>query len=124
MKFLKCKLCGKIVIEVKGSKCPTKCCGEAMEEIVANTTDAAVEKHVPVVEVNGNQVKVTVGDVIHPMTEPHYIEWIALETNQGYQFKALTPADQPIACFALAEGEVAVAAYENCNLHGLWKKEL
>lgn len=124
MKFLKCKMCGKIVMEVKGSACPTKCCGEPMEEMVANTTDAAVEKHVPVVEVFGNTVKVSVGSVAHPMTEPHFIEWIALETNQGCQFKPLTPADEPVVCFALAEGEKPLAAYEHCNLHGLWKKEI
>ncbi len=121
IKFLKCQGCGKIVIEVKGSKCPTKCCGEPMEEMVPNTTDGAVEKHVPVIERNGQTVTVTVGSVEHPMTEAHYIEFIVLETTCGYKLQQLTPEDKPTAVFALAEGEEVVAAYEHCNLHGFWK---
>ncbi len=121
IKFLKCQGCGKIVIEVKGSKCPTKCCGEPMEEMVPNTTDGAVEKHVPVIECNGQTVTVTVGSTEHPMNEAHYIEFIVLETTCGYKLQQLTPEDKPTAVFALAEGEEVVAAYEHCNLHGFWK---
>lgn len=95
-----------------------------MEEMVPNTTDAAVEKHVPVVEISGNVVTVTVGAAEHPMLDAHYIMWIALETNQGTCRKELKPGDAPKAVFALAEGEKPAAAYEYCNLHGLWKKEL
>ena len=124
MKYLICKGCGKIVQELKGSACPTKCCGEPMEELVPNTTDGAHEKHVPAVEINGSTVTVTVGSVEHPMMEAHYIMWIALETKCGEQRVALTPGAKPQAVFALAEGDEAVAAYEYCNLHGLWKKEL
>ena len=71
----------------------------------------------------GNMVKVTVGSVEHPMMENHHIEWILLETSQGFQKKDLDPAGKPEAVFALAEGETAVAAYESCNLHGIWKAE-
>lgn len=121
VKLLRCKACGKIVIEVIGCDCPTKCCGEAMEEMVANTTDGALEKHVPVVEVEGNTVKVTVGSVEHPMTPEHYIQFIVLETTQGYRVHELTPEDKPTAEFALAAGEEVVQTLEFCNLHGLWK---
>lgn len=124
MTFYICKGCGKIIGMIRNSKCPTKCCGEPMEEMVPNTTDAAVEKHVPVVEINGRDVTVTVGSAPHPMMEEHYIMWIALETRQGAQRKSLLPGAAPAASFALAEGDEAVAAYEYCNLHGLWKKEL
>ena len=124
MTFYICKGCGKIIGMIRNSKCPTKCCGEPMEEMVPNTTDAAVEKHVPVVEINGRDVTVTVGSAPHPMLEEHYIMWIALETRQGAQRKSLLPGAAPAASFALAEGDEAVAAYEYCNLHGLWKKEL
>ena len=123
MKFYKCEGCGKIAVLFKESACPTKCCGEPMVEIIPGTTDAAKEKHIPVVEQKGSQVKVTVGSVAHPMLSEHHIEWIILETNQGFQKKDLNPTGAPVACFALAEGEKAVAAYENCNLHGLWKAE-
>ena len=120
MKFYKCKSCGKIVAMLKGSACDTVCCGEAMVEIKANTTDAAVEKHVPVVQKNGNLVEVNVGSVTHPMEEKHYIEWIALETKTGIQFKALKPAEAPRAVFALADGDDVVRTLAYCNLHGLW----
>ncbi|MBR0385114.1 MAG: desulfoferrodoxin Dfx [Erysipelotrichaceae bacterium] len=121
MKFLKCQGCGKIVIEVKGSACPTKCCGEPMTEMVPNTTDGALEKHVPVIECEGRDVTVTVGSVAHPMLAEHYIEFIALETTCGYKMQHLQPGQEPVAHFALAEGEEVVAAYEYCNLHGFWK---
>ena len=82
-----------------------------------------VEKHVPVVKVDGNKVEVFVGDVEHPMVDVHYIEWIEIETKQGTQRKYLKPEQKPEAVFYLAEGDEFVAAYEHCNLHGLWVKE-
>ncbi len=123
MKFYKCNGCGKIAVLFRESKCPTKCCGEPMEEIIPGTVDAAREKHIPVIEKDGACVKVSVGSVAHPMLDAHYIEWIILETSQGYQKKDLKPGDAPVACFALTEGEEVVAAYESCNLHGIWKAE-
>ncbi len=121
MKFYICKGCGKIIAIVKDSACPTKCCGEAMQEIIPGTTDAAVEKHVPVLEVKDNKAYVTVGEVIHPMTEAHFIEWIAIETKNGNQRKTLTPTDEPKAVFPLLEGDEVLAVYAYCNLHSLWK---
>lgn len=118
--FYKCKKCGKVVAMLKGSPCDTMCCGEAMTELTANTTDAAVEKHVPVVTVNGNTVEVNVGSVTHPMEEKHFIEWIALETKNGNQLKYLKPGDAPKAVFALTDGDEVVRVYAYCNLHGLW----
>ncbi len=122
MKFLRCKVCGKIVAMVNDcSSCPTKCCGEAMEEIIPNTSDGAAEKHVPVIKVDGNHVVVEVGSVAHPMLDAHYIEWIALQTDKGNQRKQLKPGDAPRAEFALLPGEKVVAAYAYCNLHSLFK---
>jgi len=120
IKFLKCKKCGKIVAVLKSSPCDTICCGEAMAELKANTTDAAVEKHVPVVEVKGNTVEVSVGSVAHPMEEKHFIEWIAQESSGGLQIRDLKPGDAPKATFALAAGDQVTRAYAYCNLHGLW----
>lgn len=100
------------------------CCGEEMKEVVPNTTDAAKEKHVPEVTVDGKDVKIQVGSTIHPMLDKHYIQFIILETSQGFHKKDLAPGDEPKADFTLADGETPKAAYENCNLHGLWKKEL
>ena len=91
------------------------------EELLPNTTDAAGEKHVPVIEVNGDTVKVTVGSVEHPMLPAHFIQWIVLETESGYQKKVLAPEMKPVAEFKVTEK--VIAAYEYCNLHGLWKAE-
>ena len=124
MKFYVCAHCGNIITFVKSSGVPVMCCGEKMQEIVPGTADAAVEKHLPVVSVEGSQVTVQVGSVEHPMLPEHFIEWIVLETSTGSQMKALTPGEKPQAVFALADGEKAVAAYAYCNLHGLWKAEV
>ena len=122
MKFLKCEKCGKIVAMVNDMDCcPTKCCGETMKEMPVNTEDGAHEKHLPVYKVEGNIVKVKVGEVAHPMLEVHYIQWIALETNLGNQRKVLKPGQAPEAEFALLPNEEVVAVYEYCNLHGLYK---
>lgn len=112
-----------MVLELKGSQCPTKCCGEPMAELVPNTTDGALEKHVPVIEQDGNKVTVRVGSVAHPMLEAHYIEFIILETTKSAYLKTLNPGEEPVAEFLLAEDEDVVAAYEYCNLHGYWKGE-
>lgn len=121
-KFYKCAHCGKIIAVVKETGVSVMCCGQKMDELVPNTTDAAQEKHVPVVEVSGNIVTVTVGSVLHPMQPEHYIEWISLHTKQGNQRKELKPGDAPKAVFALVDGDEVEFAYAYCNLHGLWKK--
>ena len=120
LKFYRCKICGKIIAIVKDTGVPTICCGQEMEQIIPGTTDASVEKHVPVITVNGNEVEVNVGSVDHPMAAEHYIEWIALSTKQGNQRKCLKPGDAPVAKFALVAGDEVVKAYAYCNLHSLW----
>ncbi|MCR5702853.1 MAG: desulfoferrodoxin Dfx [Lachnospiraceae bacterium] len=92
------------------------------EELVANTTDGAFEKHVPVVTQNGDDVTVAVGSVEHPSLPAHYIEWIVLETETGFQIHYLKPEQTPTATFKVTEK--VIAAYEYCNLHGLWKAEV
>lgn len=125
MLFYKCKGCGNFVTFLgPKSGCTPKCCGETMTEITPNTTDAATEKHVPVVTVNNNRVHIEVGSVTHPMQEAHHIEWIILETKDGFQKADLDPEGEPAADFALVDGEYPVAAYESCNLHGVWKAEI
>ena len=123
MKVYKCNQCGNIISMISASGVPVMCCGKKMEEMVPNTVDASAEKHVPVVEVTANKVEVVIGEVQHPMAEEHYIEWIALETEQGIQLKKLNSGEEPTAIFRL-NGEKATAAYAYCNLHGLWKTEI
>ena len=121
MKFYRCEHCGNIVTFLHAAGVPVMCCGQKMTELVPGTTDAALEKHVPAVEVKGGKVYVQVGAVEHPMLPEHYIQWIALETNLGSQIRYLQPGQAPKAEFLLVEGEELVAVYEYCNLHGLWK---
>ena len=70
-KFLRCPICGNLVEVINDSNVRVMCCGKPMEELVANTTDGATEKHVPVVEINNELVTITVGETLHPMTEEH-----------------------------------------------------
>jgi superoxide reductase len=121
LKFYRCNHCGQIVAVVKKTGVPVVCCGEQMQEIIPGTTDAAVEKHVPVYEVKGNIVTVSIGSVAHPMIEEHYIEWVALQTKAGNQRKALTPGSEPKVSFAITDGDEVIGVYAYCNLHGLWK---
>jgi superoxide reductase len=122
-KFYVCKHCGNVVTFINESGAPLTCCGEHMTQIVPNTVDAAVEKHIPVVTVEDGVVTVEVGSVEHPMTPEHFIQWIYIETDKGFQMKYLTPEDKPKAVFSLKNEEV-IAVYEFCNLHGLWKKAI
>ena len=117
----RCKHCGNIIIKIVDSKVPVVCCGEKMEELIPASVDAAVEKHVPVVTVDGKVIRVSVGSVEHPMTAEHYISHVILETNAGVQIAELNPGDKPEAVFALVKGASVIAAYAYCNLHGLWK---
>lgn len=123
MKFYRCKHCGNIIAYVKNSGVKVVCCGEPMEEIVANSVDAAQEKHVPVLTVKNNVVHVTVSTVEHPMTPEHYIEWVAIETKFGNQRKQLLPNTRPEVSFALLEGDEVLNVYAYCNLHGLWRNK-
>lgn len=120
-KFYYCKKCGNLVGMVHDSGVNPVCCGEDMAVLTANTVDASKEKHVPVVSVSGSTVTVKVGSVEHPMTAEHSIQWIYLETSKGGQKKNLSPGEKPEAVFALAGDDKLIAAYEYCNLHGLWK---
>ncbi len=123
MKFYVCSHCGNIVAYVKSSGVPVVCCGEKMQELVPNTKEAAVEKHVPVISIDGQKVVVKVGSVEHPMAEEHYIEWIALNTKQGNQRKEMNPGDKPQVEFMICEDDEVISAYAYCNLHGLWKAD-
>lgn len=121
MKVYKCEQCQSVALEIiTGESCSEK----TYKEITANTAEASSEKHLPVVERNGDTVTVTVGAVEHPMDYEHYIMWIFLETKDGGILKKLNPGEQPQAVFQLTEGMVPVTVYEYCNLHGLWKTEL
>lgn len=123
-KFYICEHCGNIVEMVHDAGVPVMCCGQKMTQLIPGTVEASVEKHLPVVTVEGNLVKVTVGAVEHPMTDKHLIQWVYLQTASGGQRKELAPDVAPTVTFALADGDKPVAVYAYCNLHGLWKTEI
>ena len=121
MNFYRCAHCGQIIAVVKKTGVPIICCGEPMKEIIPGTTDASLEKHVPVYEVKDGKVVVKVGAIDHPMIPEHYIEWVAIQTKFGNQRKSLKPGDAPQVCFRLCDGDEVEAVYAYCNLHSLWK---
>lgn len=119
----KCEACGNMVIAIHAGGGDLVCCGDEMKLMKENTVDAAVEKHVPVVEQSGDTLTVKVGSVAHPMEEKHYIEWIDVMIGDVCLTKLLKPGDAPEATFCTTglSGDVEVRAY--CNLHGLWAAE-
>ena len=122
-RFFICEHCGNIVGMIHDAGVPLMCCGQKMKKLEAGVVEASREKHIPVVTVEGNTVKVVVGSVAHPMTEEHSIEWVYLQTDRGGQRKCLAAGEAPEVVFALA-GEKPVAVYAYCNLHGLWKADI
>ena len=152
--FYRCEKSGDILALIKSGGAPPKCCGEDMTNLVANSTDAAKEKHVPVIIREGAKIKVSVGSVLHPMTADHFIEWIALVTDDKLDVVHLKPGKEPKAEFIYYSGQSEIpftgkddeivpncegqpcnfvysdkstnkiTIYAFCNLHGLWKAEL
>ena len=119
--FFRCEVCGNMVGLIKSGGGQLVCCGKPMLKLEPNTTDAAVEKHVPVAVRKDGKIFVEVGSVAHPMTEQHYIEWIAIVTENGTERISLSPTDEPRAVFCDKEN---AEVYAYCNLHGLWKADV
>ncbi len=122
-RFYICEKCGNTVGMIHSSGVPLMCCGQKMAKLEAGTVEASKEKHIPVVTVEGNTVKVSVGSVEHPMAEEHSILWVYLQTSKGGQRKCLEVGKAPVVTFALADEE-PIAVYAYCNLHGLWMAEI
>jgi superoxide reductase len=119
LQIYKCEICGNIVEVLHEGVGELVCCGQPMKLLVANTVDAAKEKHVPVMEKTASGVKVKVGSVAHPMEEKHYIEWIEIIADGKAYRQFLKPGDAPEAVFEIKANKIE--AREHCNLHGLWK---
>jgi len=152
--FYRCEKCGNMVALIKAGGGTLTCCGQAMTKLQPNSTDAAIEKHVPVLTNEGGKIKVAVGSVAHPMTAEHYIEWIAFITANKVEITYLKPGMEPKAEIANYTGDSEViftgendeivpncegspcnfvnrdkiskevTVYAYCNLHGLWKASL
>jgi superoxide reductase len=116
----KCEVCGNMVEMIHEGAGELVCCGQPMTLIKEGTVDAALEKHVPVVEKTDAGFLVKVGEVAHPMEDKHYIEWVQVIADDGRTYRRfLKPGDKPEAEFCIDAKEVTAREY--CNLHGLWK---
>ena len=118
IRYYKCPICGNVIEVINGDVARVRCCGQELVLLNANTVDAALEKHVPVYEIDGNEIIVRVGDVIHPMEEKHYITFISLVTDDKIIRVDLKPGDEPVVRLPYVP---SADIYEYCNLHGLWK---
>ncbi len=115
----KCEICGNIVEVIHAGAGELVCCGKPMVLLEEKGKDQGMEKHLPVLEKVDGGVKVKVGDIPHPMTEEHHIEWIEIITGSRVERKYLKPGDVPEAFFKIEEDVIEIRSY--CNLHGLWK---
>lgn len=119
-----CNHCGNIIAMLRDNGVLVQCCGENMQKIIAGTQDASEEKHIPVYQTEGDKVTVSVGSVEHPMETEHYIEWIFVQTEDGFLYKRLSPGAPPKATFLLSQGDCVEAVYAFCNQHGHWKAKI
>jgi len=115
----KCGVCGNIVEVLHLGGGELVCCGQPMKLVTENTIEASKEKHIPVIEVTSNGVKIKVGSVAHPMEEKHFIEWIEVNVDDKVCKKFLKPGNAPEAEFCVTGTKISARAY--CNIHGLWK---
>ena len=122
-KFFICEHCGNMVGLIKDESVPMMCCGDEMTELIPNTVDASVEKHLPVAAVSGNNLSVQVGSTLHPMEDAHHIAFVYVETERGGQRKCLKVGEEPVLTFSFTNDK-PTAVYAYCNLHGLWKTEI
>jgi superoxide reductase len=122
VKFFRCNHCGNVVMKLKGAKAPMMCCGEKMMELIPNSTNANILKHMPVVyRLDSCKIKVEVGSVPHPMLSEHHVEFIYVECEKGGIMVEVSNKSEAIVCTCQDD---PVAVYEYCNLHGLWRAEL
>jgi superoxide reductase len=125
LQVYKCEVCGNMVELINVGGGTLVCCGQPMKLLAANSTDAAKEKHVPMIEKRPDGYMVSVGSVAHPMEADHYIQWIELIASEGADTvvyrKHLKPGDKPEAFFAVKAPNAEAREY--CNKHGLWKSQ-
>ena len=121
LEVYQCALCGNMVEVTHASGGTLSCCNQPMNLLAENSTDAAQEKHVPFIEKVDGGYKVSVGSVLHPMEEDHYIEWIELIADGKSYVQYLNPGESPIAVFNVEASQVTAREY--CTMHGFWKAE-
>lgn len=121
LELYKCLICGNLVEVVLNGEGTLVCCGKNMELLVPNKTEASFDKHIPVVEIWGEEKMIRVGQTAHPMEEMHYIQFIEVISNDGKYVKRkyLHPKEEPALKFK-CECTEGLKARSLCNIHGLW----
>lgn len=122
MKFYRCERCGNLVTQLVEGAGTLVCCGQPMGQLEAGVTDGAAEKHLPSIRLEGKNLTVQVGDVLHPMTPEHFIQFVLVRQGDQMQYRKLAPTDEPKADF-IVDGDHPFTVYAFCNLHGLWMTE-
>ncbi len=119
--FKFCQTCGNLVMEIEKSGVSEECCGEPMVQLVARSDESVFnEKHVPVCELDGKKLYVSIGNILHPSKPDHYIKWVCLVTDSGFQMKYFKPTEDPITFFRVNMTDKILRVYAFCNIHGLW----
>ena len=116
-----CKKCGAMVDVISDCTCDNcgiRCCGEPMLEVIANSTDASVEKHKPTYEIVGEYI---VANVPHAMEDEHYIQFIGIVSSKVNAKKYFKAGETPKAIFPYINGSKLISY---CNKHGLWETEV
>jgi superoxide reductase len=120
MEIFKCSICGNIVDLINNQHGTLVCCGKPMDLMIPNTVDAALEKHIPIINCNDNNIEIRIGEVIHPFVEEHYIDFVIIEYGNSIKRIKLDKNQEPIVNINFNyKGDINVYAY--CNIHGLWK---
>jgi superoxide reductase len=124
-KFYVCKHCGNIAVLINDKHVPLVCCGEKMSELIPNTIEANVEKHLPIVTkgIADSSINVQIGSALHPMEKEHHIAFMYVESEKGGQRKHLKAGEEPKLEFCFSNDK-PITVYAYCNLHGLWKTEI
>lgn len=97
--------------------------GRIGQPIYPPNSNGAPEKHIPRVNIQGNDVEISAN---HVMSDEHYIQFIWLKdvkTNEVVIAKELAPKEEKPLLKVKVPSGVELRPYLFCNLHGLWKGE-
>lgn len=120
----KCEVCGNVFEAVHGGGESVTCCGQPMKKMEPQGGPEYQEKHLPVVQKNGNKIIARIGSVPHPMIEEHYIEWVEVIIGDTVQRIYLHPGEEPVAEFVIQDNNAKMMVRAFCNIHGIWVTSL
>ena len=117
----KCEICGNVIEIIGEGQGQLVCCGENMKLLESMTEETMEEKHKPVFEIKEDNIKIKIGEIPHPMTKEHHIDFIeAISLDEKYLYRKYLNADEA-AGFQFYCKTNKMKARELCNVHGLWE---